>query len=419
MIKKTLKLLGLVFLVTAVVLIAFQVYRVFKPSYVTERAVLYTMPDSVACFGIAIRDEKTIEMSSSGTLSFKVNDGQKVAANSVVANVYSSATIAEDVMIYDLLLNERDTLLKAKSAASNSSLNLDSVSNYVQQTSLELSRSIANEDYSESSLLKLKLIEQLYTFSLNINENLSIDSSIEKLNQEIGIIEGRMSQSIDEITISQGGYFVSYTDSLEYLKYRDGEIVKSNGLDEESGEETYRNLSVEDIYSLISLSENKPNYNSCKIISDYTWYFAAIVEGEAAERFWEGQNLSLDFEHFYEKNLPVKVTKIITDGSSTKAIILFSCDRLNEELAGLRIAEGNISFRNYTGIRVPRSAIYIIDGEVGVFIKYDNKMQFKKITYNFETPEYVLVNTSTNYDELRLYDEIIIEGKDLQNGKGM
>ena len=416
MVKKLLKLVFTLFFLVVVTVLIYQGYKLFKPAYVTERAVLYTMQDTVSCYGVAVRDETTVSIDKEGTLSFKVNNGQKVAAGSIIADVYSSVTIAEDVMIHEILKAERDTLMKAGDAASNSSINLDSVSNSIQQTVIELSRCIDRENYSEYAALKLRLTEQLYTFSMNIYPEINIDSSIERLNAELAVIEGHLNQTIDEIRIKNGGYFVSYIDNLEYLKYRDGMITK---LSFAEGEEELTVLSVDDIWNLLESSDYLPNHNSCKVISDYVWYFAAIIDSSYVNRFFQSQKLKLDLDRFYEKNLPVQIEKIIAEEGSDRALIIFSCDRLNEELAGLRAAEGNISFRSYTGIRVPRSAIYIEDGEIGVYVKYDNKMLFKKISYEFETPEYVLVTPSQKTSELRLYDEIIIEGKDLHNGKSI
>ena len=416
MIKKILKLVVFVFLLTVVIVLLYQGYKLFNPSYVTERAVLYTIPDMVECYGIAIRDETVLEINTNGSLSFKVSDGQKVAANSVVASLYSSATIAEDVLIYELLLNERDILLKAKKSAENSVVNLDTTSKYIHQTIIELSRSIYEEDYGEFATVKLNLIEQLYTFSMNVYDNISPDVSIENINRELLEIEGRLSQSIEDITINEGGYFVSYIDYLEYLNYVNGEIAEVTSIDEEVSAKV---LSVDDVCSLISSTAATRNYNAFKIIKNYTWYFAAVIDNSYLHRFYETQTLKLDLDRFYEKNLPVRIEKIFTNESSNRSIILFSCDYLNEELAGIRIAEGSISFRDYTGIRVPRSAIYIEDGIVGVYVKYDNKILFKKISYDFETPEYILVVPSENPNELRLYDEIIIEGKDLYNDKSI
>ena len=84
----------------------------------------------------------------------------------------------------------------------------------------------------------------------------------------------------------------------------------------------------------------------------------------------------------------------------------------------------------YEGIRVPKSAAHIRtvtneDGstteEYGVYVRLDNLIYFPRITNGlYETDEYMLLPLEGELgseDEVRVYDEIIVEGMDLEHGK--
>ena len=61
-----------------------------------------------------------------------------------------------------------------------------------------------------------------------------------------------------------------------------------------------------------------------------------------------------------------------------------------------------------------------MDGQRGVYVKYGNLQRFLKIATLYENDSYILIpeNGKIGTDnEVRLYDEIIVQGTNLQDGK--
>ena len=95
-------------------------------------------------------------------------------------------------------------------------------------------------------------------------------------------------------------------------------------------------------------------------------------------------------------------------------MVVFSVERLNPTVSLLRNEDVTIKFYNYNGIRVRRSSLRLIDGEVGVFIKYGDTVKFRKLDIIYETDDYIISDITDGKDNyLKLYDEVIISGKDL------
>ena len=414
--KTILKSLLAVISLVLLVYISFQVYSLIYPIYRSETALLYTMTDSVPCRGIAVRNETTIDFSSAGTLNFKVKDGDKIATNAIVADVYPSKAIARDVKARSLLQNEKDTILKAREAGKNAGVNLDSLTAQIYRLMVNISESVNSNSFDGFEYNRLSTIELLSVFSSATGTDLGYEEAVIKLENEIQKIDQILVSSSGEIRASEGGYFVSYTDGFEAICYRDGNIYKSSYY---AQEETAIPYGISDIIALTNSSAYWPNNNSCKVISDYNWYFAAITDIEYLQRFFIGQTLLLDLDHSEVSSIPVIVVNIYSDENLGKTMIIFSCEYLNSDMTGLRVEQGEISFRDYKGIRIPRSAIHVMDSEIGVYVKYDNKVVFKKIDYLFETKDFIIARPSEHKDELKLYDEIILEGKDLYDGKSL
>ena len=91
---------------------------------------------------------------------------------------------------------------------------------------------------------------------------------------------------------------------------------------------------------------------------------------------------------------------------------------MNENLAGFRIEDIEIITDEYTGFKVPNSAIRTVDGEKGVYIIRGNLMGFRKVHILYSTDKFSLVdNPENSSDFIRLYDNVVTEGVELYDNK--
>lgn len=94
-------------------------------------------------------------------------------------------------------------------------------------------------------------------------------------------------------------------------------------------------------------------------------------------------------------------------------------DYINETVVTLEHEKADITFATYEGIRIDRQALHIVEGQNCVFVKYGNLVYQKNITILFENEDYILVpsKTTTGENEVKLFDEIVVRGTDLYDGK--
>ena len=103
------------------------------------------------------------------------------------------------------------------------------------------------------------------------------------------------------------------------------------------------------------------------------------------------------------------------DGSS---ICIFECDTFSSEFVDGRVAQVKLLMDNYEGIRIPTSAIRIVDGKAGVYTRKGIEVVFKQIKQIISEEDYTLVENTSNLDGyISLYDTVIVGGKDLYDGK--
>ena len=101
------------------------------------------------------------------------------------------------------------------------------------------------------------------------------------------------------------------------------------------------------------------------------------------------------------------------------ALVIFSSDRELESLISLRKQSARIIVDTYEGLKVPKTALRV-DGEynMGVYVITGMYAEFKKIYPVYETEDYYIVSTDpSKTSSLLVYDEIIVNGRNLENKK--
>ena len=110
------------------------------------------------------------------------------------------------------------------------------------------------------------------------------------------------------------------------------------------------------------------------------------------------------------------VEKLIDLGEKT--LVVIECTVMDEYSASVRITDCEVLFKQYKGIKIPKSAIHFVDGQMGVYVNFSNIVYFKKISPTFEDDNYVIVPKTTNENnQVEMYDSIIVKGRNLYDGK--
>lgn len=108
------------------------------------------------------------------------------------------------------------------------------------------------------------------------------------------------------------------------------------------------------------------------------------------------------------------------DEDAGLAKLVVSCQTVNAEILSFGVETAQIDLKTYEGIRIDKAALHIVDGQRGVYVKYGNLQRFLKIETLYEDENYILIPITASWApimEVRLYDEIIVQGTNLQDGK--
>lgn len=392
------KLIGIMLVLLVTLYFVFQIYYVVSPNYRTEVAVLFEVTDEIVAEGTVVRDEK-VAHSDSGVKYFIVSDGDKVAAGSVVAERYARSETAEKGIAQNLLMEEASVLSSIQSG-NRGTANLSSLYRSIYNNISNYNELRKTGDLTTVGAEKIELISLFGAYSLSSGNEMDVQQRLDEVNREINELAQENLKPSGQIYTEESGYFISFVDGCENIL----------------STEVLETLTVKQTIDKIELSHRSYAYNDSdyKILEDFSWKYICHMDQDNASRLKTGRTYTLSFQYSSVGDIPAKVTEIKKDDTSDEVVVIFSIERLNPSIALLRNEDVTIKFYNYSGIKVDRSSLRLVNGDLGVYIKYGDVVKFRKINIIYETEDYIVSGLSDAGDEyLTMYDEIIVTGKGL------
>ena len=389
---------GSFFMIMIISQLVINIYNPIK----TEVASLYTTTESIGFKGVYVRDEKLVSYNISGVISYAHPDGSKIAKNSVIAEVYSSQNDLALQQEIEALNAQKSVLTDAQALVGTDTSQLESFSSQIYDKHSQIMQSLYEEDYKTAAALKSDMLNLYSKKEIVKGTETSYQDKILEIDNRISMLRGQISKEPYAISIGETGYFVS----------------KVDGFEDELNSTTIFDLTKEQIEHVIAKGEQETNPTGVigKLIDGYKWYMVAVLDTVRLGTVFEGATVTLHVGSS-QQNVKADIVSLErqADGSS---ICIFQCDMFSSEFVDSRITQVKLLMDDYKGIRIPTDAIRVVDEKVGVFIQNGIRVEFKQIRQIVSEEDYTLVvDTSDESGYISLYDTIIVEGKDLYDGK--
>jgi len=394
--KGTSVLRALIVLLVAVFVIHQFISSVYSPIK-TESAVFYTSADGYNITGIIIRNETLVEYKGGGVMHFVTADGNRVSKNGVIANVYDSESASIAVSQTRILEEKIADIEDILSYNDIEAANLDLINARVKEKVNDFIFASATGNYSSVQASSEDLLSAL-------NRKQAAMGVTEDLAAELAALKSKLPEKLsnpkDKITAKQSGYFVSQTDGYE-------QVFNTDNLEEITPE-------------FLDSATTKKQKDSVvgKIVSDYEWYIAAKVSINESMNFKEGDSLKINTSVKSSPTLSVKVKKINISDSTGGAVIIFACNEMNSELASMRSGPMTVVKAEYSGLKVPRKALRVVDSVRGVYVLTGMQIAFVPVEILYSNESYIICEKQNEAEEaLKLYDMVVVKGKNLYDGK--
>ena len=372
---------------------------VYKPIS-TESASYYTAADGLNITGLIIRNETLVKSQSGGVMHFIASDGDRVAKNGIIANIYDNETASITLSRMDSVNAKIADIEEMMSYNDLEAADLDMINTRVQKSLDSMIISVSGGDFDNYSVCREALLSALNRRQIAMGETADFSSQLAALKSELASLSSSLPAAKGTFSAEKSGYFVSKTDGYE-------QTLTADILDA---------LTPEKLDSV--KSAQTPADVIGKIVSDYEWYIAARVSINESLKYKEGDSLTVYTSVKSYPQMPVTLKKINISESSSSAVLIFECSDMNSELASMRTGPMTVVKKEYSGLKVPKSALRVVDSKRGVYVLTGMQIKFVEVNVLFSNDSYMICEKQTDDENvLRLYDEVVTRGKNLYDGK--
>ncbi len=394
------KALKVIICIIALVFIVHQAYSSFYKPITTVSAEYCTDIDGVDITGIIVREEKVVASDVAGTLHFVLSDGERVSKNGVIANIYANADASVTVNRIEQLNSRISDIEEMQSYNDVEAADISLANAKVTNSLNGLIRECATGNYSSIDDCADELLTNINRRQMITGEQTDFSARLAELKSERDSLNATLPQAVGYITADTAGYFVSGIDGYE-------SVLSCDNID---------NITPE---FLDSLKPEKINENAVgKIVSGYTWYIVAKISTQDSLQYKMGDTFTVKTSVKSNPVLDVTVEKINTSSNSETAVLVLSCQQMSGELAAMRKGSMTIVKNTYSGLKLSKKALRVQDGKTGVFVRSGSMLKFVTVNVIQSTDEYIICEQQTSNDSvLRLYDDVVVKGKRLYDGK--
>ncbi|MBC8545398.1 hypothetical protein H8711_00410 [Clostridiaceae bacterium NSJ-31] len=382
--------------------VGYQGYRYYYSPIKTETVLGYTVQDTLRVKGLLVRDEQPVEGGSSGVVAYFGEDGMKVTYGTPIAEIYATKEDVTNKRRIQSLEEELNQLEAIQKPGNNYFLNSEAISKQINENLYAIIDCNESRDLLESAEDKAELLTNLNKRQLATGAVSNFSSKIDRLEREKSQLEQSVSGGSQVITSDRVGYFSSYVDGME-------QELTVDELDV---------LTVDQVQGYIDGKYEQESSELGKIISFNAWYFVALIPEDEAVTWKEGEKLSIDFSIPDFREVPAVIQSIRVPEGEKQAIVTFQCSYMCPQLTRLRNPSVQLNFGMYTGLKIPDQAVRFVDGERGVYVNTGSEIKFKTIDVIYEGAGFVLSAIDEyNQNQVQWFDDIVVKGTDLQDGK--
>ena len=371
---------GVLFLAVASY-IGVYIYNAAINTYVTTTAINYAVEEIFPANGYIVRTEAVLSDSVESVLPV-VSEGERVASGQAVAVEYMSQgalEIASEIRTLRLKITQL-----GMPGSGNEAARLNSV--------MDLSKAIQGGDLSSLDELSLNIETLIF------DSDPESEAGLPALQARLESLERRL-EGVRTIHAPVSGTFSLVVDGFEHI-----------------GPETVFEISPTGLAELFSSAAGAGGPG--KLVTEFKWYYAAVMDAEEAMRLDAGRRMLVQFSGVYNAAAEMVVERINRpeDGMS---VVIFSSNRSIHEVAPLRQLDAEVVFDTVTGIRVPKQAIHLDDdGTTFIFLQTGARAERVDVDILIESGDSYLVRDGAEAGTpLRAGSTIIVKANNIYHGK--
>ncbi|MBQ7922303.1 MAG: hypothetical protein IJ325_06970 [Clostridia bacterium] len=392
-----------------IIYIAYHIAGSFGASLELSDAVYESVTRVLNADGYVMRHETVLYAShaQTGSVTPAVQDGTRLGIYDKAADIYDNTM--PDVQARIREIDEQIALLEDSQSEKVSVVNTSGLESAIFNNVQDIRLMVENRSYGDATTMRSTLLVNILKRDILKGTMTDHNDQLTALKEEKRMLTNQLGACLETVYAPVSGYFYADTDGYESLFSADGIDTMSY----ESFMELTRNDPGESMRSTVSVG---------KIVTDYRWYLSCPVSKKEAAELVDGQTYAVTFPYNGNKVINMKLYSVIPALPGDGAILVFVTGTIPENFDYTRMQPVQIGTVEYSGFRVPVSAVRVIDGYEGVYILDQVTVQFRRIHIVYEGDGYYICTggepeEDAKYSWIQMNDVIITEGINLYVGK--
>lgn len=379
-----------------------------------ETAVFGSTDRAVTANAYIFRDETPVTVAGGGTPCYFYSDGEKIARGAELLTVYrdpGDAALQEEINELEKKISvlERSSIIKVYSTN-----DLETLDRSISERVYSIIANVNSGELRYASLGEDDLLILLNRRTAVMTAAGGYEMIIDEYRDQIETLKARLTETPLTVRSAESGYFYSATDGYEYT-------FTVSALENMTLEQYDGLASAEPRFPLNSLSTGK-------IVSSPRWYITVSLDKKTLSRLTSGKSssafYSVRFPYSGGVTLEMKLDRVISQTNYDTAVAVFCSDTLKQGFNYTRNQPVEIIAQSYSGLKIPASAVRVVDGKVGVYTLDGTVVKFKTTEILYEENGYCYCKQPyadridhLSKTKLSLYDPVIVSGRDLYEGK--
>ena len=368
----------------------------------TATATVATVGSALEMDVYIFRDEDPLAISETGSFVPNVADGARVGIGRVVASLYDA--FSPDTVSQIAGLEKQLAVLEQIKNSNLSVRDTSAIDGEIYDIVQNIAAASREGDGGNILSLRAALISEWNRRESLTGASSDIDGAIERLRAEKDSLTRSLGPCRRQITAPRSGYYYAACDGYE-------------GTFTAAAAET---MSLSEFRGLTRTDPDTVE-NAGKLASSYTWYAVGVASRETGRTLIEGKVYPITFLYNEEKTLLLTLTRIVEEDG--QAMLVFRGDTLPTDFRLTRSQPVSMVCEEYTGLRIPASALRSQGGVTGVYIRYGSTVYYRAVKIILEEEDWCLVEISPEEDPpdghtwLKQNDIVITKGRGLYDGR--
>lgn len=393
-----------------------------------ETANWATAADAVQAEGYAIRKETVITAEDTGgVIGYRIADGGRVAKDGVVADIFANEEAAVASQQSQQLAEEIELLESLNNAGETYAADIQQIDSRIDQIMGNLLFDVQGRSFREISDLRKELTHQFNQRQIATGTDVNYEARLSALKQEKESLEQTAKSITGQIKAPMTGNFSSMVDGWEIVFDYDKVL----------------DMTVEDLQQELS-PKTVPEDAVGKISEEFSWYFVCAVDATTALKLKQAGQVELSMPFATTEKIPAEIAAVNQKTPTDEGLVVLKCNSMDSALMNVRKETVQIEIKSYSGVMVNQKAIHFETVEQtvtdangkkrtvthenvkGVYVKSGGQLHFVQIFSDITVNGYAICRTEVTEEEqellvtdktIQLYDEVVVEGTDLYDGK--